>query len=135
MRKYKIGITFNLETNSPDIWSNGANQNIIFLYDLFKRSAIVEDVVLVCWGITNTTTPPKGFMLDDLELKFAYINDVIDELDVLINRPDGYLMAQPSIVCGLFRKTIILVVAIFQLCMIARRKWCRRFGHRLSAIR
>lgn len=30
MRKYKIGITFNLETNIPDIWSNGANQNIIF---------------------------------------------------------------------------------------------------------
>ena len=55
MRKYKIGITFNLETNIPDIWSNGANQNIIFLYDLFKRSAIVEDVVLVCWGLP---TPP-----------------------------------------------------------------------------
>ncbi|WP_314722859.1 DUF2827 family protein [Haemophilus pittmaniae] len=92
MRKYKIGITFNLETNIPDIWSNGANQNIIFLYDLFKRSAIVEDVVLVCWGVTNTTTPPQGFMLDDLELKFAYINDVIDELDVLI---EGTLSIEP----------------------------------------
>ena len=46
-----------LETNSPDIWANGANQNVIFLYDLFKRSEIVEDVVLVSWGATNTTTP------------------------------------------------------------------------------
>ena len=35
MRKYKIGITFNLEVKNSDIWANGANQNLIFLYDLF----------------------------------------------------------------------------------------------------
>lgn len=83
-RKFKIGISFNLESNVQDIWANGANQNVIFLYQLFKASKIVEDVMLVSWGKTNTTTPPKGFMLDDLDLKFAYINDVIEELDVLI---------------------------------------------------
>ena len=27
MRKYKIGITFNLEAKVTDIWANGANQN------------------------------------------------------------------------------------------------------------
>ena len=94
MRKYKIGITFNLETNSPDIWANGANQNVIFLYDLFKRSEIVEDVVLVSWGVTNTTTPPKGFMLDGMDLKFAYVHDVIDTLDVLI---EGTISIEPDL--------------------------------------
>ncbi|WP_439287317.1 DUF2827 family protein [Lonepinella sp. BR2357] len=83
-RKYKVGITFNLESKVTDIWANGANQNIIFLYQLFKKSKIVEDVVLVSWGPEKRTEPPKGFMLDNLGLKFAYVDDVIDDLDVLI---------------------------------------------------
>ena len=83
-KKYKVGITFNLETSIADIWSNGANQNVVFLFDLFKKSKIVEDVVLVSWGPEKRTTPPEGFMLDGLGLKFAYVEDVIDELDVLI---------------------------------------------------
>ncbi len=83
-RKYKIGITFNLEAQITDIWANGANQNIIFLYQLFNASSLVEDVVLVSWGPEKRSTPPDGFMLDDLDLKFSYIDDVVDELDVLI---------------------------------------------------
>ncbi len=92
MRKYKIGITFNLESKVTDIWANGANQNVIHLYHLFQHSDMVEDVVLVSWGLENRTTPPDGFMLDDLGLKFAYVNDVIDELDVLI---EGTLTIEP----------------------------------------
>ncbi|WP_032093738.1 DUF2827 family protein [Necropsobacter rosorum] len=83
-RNYKIGITFNLEAQIADIWANGANQNVIFLYQLFKASSLVEDVVLVSWGPEKRATPPDGFMLDDLNLKFSYVEDVIDELDVLI---------------------------------------------------
>lgn len=93
MRKYKIGITFNLESKVTDIWANGANQNIIHLFHLFQHSKIVEDVVLVSWGPEKRTVPPAGFMLDDLGLKFAYINDVIDELDVLI---EGTLIIEPD---------------------------------------
>ena len=78
MRKYKIGITFNLEAKVTDIWANGANQNVIHLYHLFQYSDIVDDVVLVSWGPEKRTTPPDGFMLNDLDLKFAYINDVIE---------------------------------------------------------
>jgi len=37
MRKYKIGITFNLEAKVTDIWANGANQNVIHLYHLFEN--------------------------------------------------------------------------------------------------
>ena len=50
MRKYKIGITFNLEAKVTDIWANGANQNVIHLFHLFQHSSIVEDVILVSWG-------------------------------------------------------------------------------------
>ncbi|OOF58320.1 DUF2827 family protein [Rodentibacter myodis] len=92
MRKYKIGITFNLEAKVTDIWANGANQNIIHLFTLLKHSDIVEDVMLVFWGPKKRTTPPEGFMLNDLGLKFAYIDEVIDELDVLI---EGTLTIEP----------------------------------------
>lgn len=75
-----------------DIWANGANQNVIHLYHLFQHSDIVEDVVLVSWGPEKRTTPPEGFMLDGLNLKYAYIEDVIDQLDVLI---EGTLVIEP----------------------------------------
>ena len=92
MRKYKIGITFNLEAKVTDIWANGANQNVIHLFHLFQHSSIVEDVILVSWGPEKRTTPPEGFMLDGLNLKYAYIEDVIDQLDVLI---EGTLVIEP----------------------------------------
>ena len=83
-KKYRIGITFNLETDKADIWANGANQNVIFLYQLFRQAEIVESVVLVSWGPEKRKEPPEGFMLDDLALNFAYVDEVLDELDVLI---------------------------------------------------
>ena len=93
MKKYKIGITFNLESQVTDIWANGANQNVIHLYHLFQHSDLIEDVVLVSWGPEKRTTPPEGFMLEGMNLKFAYVEDVIDELDVLI---EGTLVIEPS---------------------------------------
>ena len=70
MKKFKVGITFNLEGSNQDIWANGLNQNVINLYLLFQQSEIVEEVMLVCWGPENKTEPSKGFMLDDLNLNF-----------------------------------------------------------------
>lgn len=92
-KRYKIGITFNLEANITDIWANGACQNIIFLYQLLKASEIVEDVILVSWGPEKRSTPPEGFMIGDLGLKFAYVEEVIDELDLLI---EGTLVIEPA---------------------------------------
>lgn len=92
MSKYKIGITFNLEAKVTDIWANGANQNVIHLYHLLQHSSIVEDVILVSWGPEKRTTPPDGFMLEGLNLKYAYVEDVIDQLDVLI---EGTLVIEP----------------------------------------
>lgn len=91
-KKYNVGLTFNLEGNVKDIWANGVSQNIIFLCQLFKASKIVNQVYLVCWGPDKITTPADGFMLNDLDLKFAYIDDVIDDLDVLI---EGTLVIEP----------------------------------------
>ena len=56
MKKYKIGITFNLEGNVTDIWANGANQNVIHLCHLFQHSELIDEVVLVSWvpgGLKN----------------------------------------------------------------------------------
>lgn len=93
MKKYKIGITFNLESQVTDILANGANQNVIHLYHLFQHSDLIKDVVLVSWGPEKRTTPPEGFMLEGMNLKFAYVEDIIDELDVLI---EGTLVIEPS---------------------------------------
>lgn len=65
MRKYKIGITFNLEAKVTDIWANGANQNVIHLFHLFQHSSIVEDVILVSWGLRNALHLQKGLCLMD----------------------------------------------------------------------
>ena len=92
MKKYKIGITFNLEHKIKDIWANGINQNIVFLYQLFKALDIVDDVILLSWGPENIKEPDKGFMLDDLNLKFALIDEVIEELDILV---EGSLYVEP----------------------------------------
>ena len=94
-KKYKIGISFNLESQMTDIWGNGANQNIVFLSDLFNKSELVNEVYLVSWGPERRSTPPEGFMsLNDLNLKFAFLDDVIDELDVLI---EGMLIIDQGI--------------------------------------
>lgn len=92
MKKYKIGITFNLEGNVTDIWANGANQNVIHLYHLFQHSELIDEVFLVSWGPEKRTSPPEGFMLKEMNLKFAYIEDVIEQLDLLI---EGTLIIEP----------------------------------------
>ena len=92
MKKYKIGITFNLEGNVTDIWANGANQNVIHLCHLFQHSELIDEVVLVSWGPEKRTSPPEGFMLNEMNLKFAYIEDVIESLDLLI---EGTLIIEP----------------------------------------
>ena len=78
-KKYNVGITFNLESQVRDIWSNGANQNLIFLYQLFEALDIVKNVTFVCWGPEGITTPDKNFMLENLNLKFSHIDDVIED--------------------------------------------------------
>ena len=92
-KKYNVGITFNLESQVRDIWSNGANQNLIFLYQLFEALDIVKNVTFVCWGPEGITTPDKNFMLENLNLKFSHIDDVIEDLDLLI---EGSLSIEPN---------------------------------------
>ena len=92
-KKYNVGITFNLESQIRDIWSNGANQNLIFLYQLFEALDIVKNVTFVCWGPEGITTPDKNFMLENLNLKFSHIDDVIEDLDLLI---EGSLSIEPN---------------------------------------
>ena len=92
-KKYNVGITFNLESQIRDIWSNGVNQNLIFLYQLFEALDVVKNVTFVCWGPEGITTPDKNFMLENLNLKFSHIDDVIEDLDLLI---EGSLSIEPN---------------------------------------
>ena len=84
MKKYKIGITFNLEHKNKDVWSNGVHQNLVFLYQLFNALDCVEDVVFLSWGPENITDPREWNILSDLDLKFYQIDEKINELDILV---------------------------------------------------
>ena len=84
MKKYKIGITFNLEHQNKDVWSNGVHQNLVFLYQLFNALDCVEDVTFVSWGPENISDPKEWNMLSDLNLKFNQIDEKINELDILV---------------------------------------------------
>lgn len=78
----KIGISFYLDDSFYDIWANGAVQNIIFMYQLFQRIESVDNVCLAFGG--NRKSPPKGLMLDSINIDFVPLEQAVEEIDVLI---------------------------------------------------
>ena len=62
----KIGITLDLSTN---FWSNGLNQNVKFLYDLFRR--LGHEV----YYVTNS----KPYSKLSFNHKYMYLNDVVND--------------------------------------------------------
>lgn len=83
----KIGITLNL---AHSFWSNGLNQNVKFIYEIFKR--LGHDVLY----ITNNA-PYKGF---NFSHKFCYLNDLMQDkkhyFDVVITA--GYEIPKSFII-------------------------------------
>jgi Protein of unknown function (DUF2827) len=80
----KIGITYFAQKNIEmvnSIWSNGANQNIFFLYHLFKQSPLVEEVYIVNGG--DGKAIPPGIQQDQ-NVPLTEFVDVADQLDVFI---------------------------------------------------
>lgn len=77
-----VGISFYLDDSFTDIWSNGAVQHIIFMYQLFQQMNSVDRVSLAFGG--NRTEPPEGLMLDDVDLEFIPLEQAAEEVDVLI---------------------------------------------------
>lgn len=75
-----IGITFFLRKDASSIWSNGADQNCVFLWRLLRAAG--HRVIAINGG--DGEAPSPGMMLAGLGLEFVRIDDVIDTLDVLI---------------------------------------------------
>ncbi|AXI03400.1 DUF2827 family protein [Aquirhabdus parva] len=82
-KRLTVGITFFVSTRVSDIWSNGAVQNIIFLYLLIQKMPSVAEVLLVNGGDGDVI--PEGLLLDDIPLKVYKIEEVVSRLDVLID--------------------------------------------------
>ena len=90
MKKYKIGITFD---ETMDVWSNGANQNIIYLYILLSHSKIVKEVYLLSYQSEVNNKLPIWFTQLGINIKLVCINDVLDKIDILIS---GSMSIEPE---------------------------------------
>lgn len=82
-KRLTVGITFFVSTRVSDIWSNGAVQNIIFLFLLLKKMPSVAEVLLINGGDGDVL--PEGLLLGDMPLQFYRIKEVAHRLDVLID--------------------------------------------------
>ncbi len=82
-KRLTVGISFFVSTRVSDIWSNGAVQNIIFLFLLLKKIPSVEEVLFINAG--DGEVLPEGLLLGDMPLQFYKIHEVADRLDVLID--------------------------------------------------
>lgn len=82
-KRLNIGVTlFVPRDGSPSIWSNGAVQNILFLYFMLLNSPDVGEVWLINAGDGERLS--SGLMLDDLNLPLPRLSEVVHRLDVLI---------------------------------------------------
>jgi len=86
-----VGISvFFDETGVNNIFSNGAIQNIIFLYQILKKNSDIKKISLVFLG--NQTKPHKDLRLDDLDIIYEPLDQVAHKLDLLI---EGTVMLEP----------------------------------------
>lgn len=77
-----VGVTFFIRRGEHSIWSNGADQNCVFLCMLLKQLPNVSRVFAINGG--DGEEPHAGMMLAGLGIEFVKFQDVVDQLDVLI---------------------------------------------------
>ncbi len=80
----RVGVTiFARESDGIAFWSNGAHQNVVYLWLMLRHCESVDAVYLVNMG--DGDPPPVESLPRELHgIAFARIDDVIGELDVLI---------------------------------------------------
>lgn len=86
-----VGISIHFDDKAVnDIFSNGAIQNIIFLYQILKKTPCVKKIDLVFLG--NRTTPNENLRLDGLGITYEHLDTAVEKLDLLI---EGTVMLEP----------------------------------------
>ena len=77
----KIGISI-LITQGFNIWSNGLNQNILFLAQTLRASPLCSEVVLINCG--DSELPADQINLDEWGVRVIAQHEIGDSLDVII---------------------------------------------------
>jgi len=85
MKPINIAITLPLpeKDDGRTIWSNGASQNGVFLYECLKRSNLAKNVWLV-HGSGESCELPEGMRLENLKEDIRPLNKSLEEVDLLI---------------------------------------------------
>lgn len=95
--RLNIGVSlFVSKDGTQSIWSNGAFQNILFLYWLLRSSEHVGELWLINCGDGESLS--SGLMLDEKALPLVKMEDVADRLDVLIEGGAQISAAQAEVV-------------------------------------
>jgi Protein of unknown function (DUF2827) len=79
----RVGITLHLREGFQSIWENGIFQNCAFLTQLFNRSPVVAEAVLVV-NNPQPPTPSDALMLHDAGLRIIGTDEALQTLDVII---------------------------------------------------
>jgi hypothetical protein len=85
-RKLRVGVTLALRDGPQSVWENGIFQNCAFLVQLFNRSPVVEQAVIVGIGAAGAS---PGLMMDKagvrvVGLEEAMTFDVVVEMSALL---------------------------------------------------
>jgi hypothetical protein len=80
--RFKIGLSFFATEDDLSIWSNGAGQNIIFLYWLLQQSPEVEAIYMVNGGYEPTANTVG--LLKSFGITLCRFEEIKDNINVLI---------------------------------------------------
>lgn len=75
--KINIGITFYWGGSYTSIWSNGAGQNMYFLYESLKQIPFVNDVYFVSWGQDKPEEVPKALEFEAMGVSVYNVQEAL----------------------------------------------------------
>lgn len=82
MREINVAISLHISKKpGSNIFSNGAVQHTIFLYQLFKKISYVKNVWL---GVQNDTNIDKKWLLEEIKNDIVPMKSIIHDVDLLI---------------------------------------------------
>ncbi|ONC26366.1 hypothetical protein AQ914_04605 [Burkholderia pseudomallei] len=93
MKKVNVAISLSLPSApGQGIWSSGANQHCVFLYQLLRHSPLVDQIWLV--HRDDSTQCPPAMLMDDIQPVLRPVSTVLDQVDLFIEMTSSLVPEQ-----------------------------------------